>query len=177
MKRLFDGRRQRVNYIKEIATLFGLKVYEEFDINKVIYGYRYTYSKTECLGRFRFTYDGFEKYDSDKREWVEPEATMFNCLLKGMYDIRKHVLTLKEKSYLEHMISPYEKYVKTFEKQSCKIIDQEFECVQITTNDGYDEDKEVWTHTHLLPPGTMFKFMELGKKYEKFQLELEKWKD
>ena len=75
------------------------------------------------------------------------------------------------------MISPYEKYVKTFEKKSCKIIDQEFECVQITTNDGYDEDKEVWTHTHLLPSGTMFKFMELGKKYEKFQLELEKWKD
>ena len=102
---------------------------------------------------------------------------MFNRLLKGGYSIKKHVLTLKEKSYLEHMISPYEKYVKTFKKQSCKIIDQEFECVQITTNDGYDEDKEVWTYTHLLPPGTMFKFMKLGKKYEKFQLELEEWKD
>lgn len=166
-----------MNYIKEVATLFGLKVYEEFDINQVQYDPRWNYSKYEGLGRFRFTYNGLEKYDSDKREWVEPEATIFNCLLKGAYDIQKHVLTLKEKSYLEHMISPYEKYVKTFEKQSCKIIDQEFECVQITTDDGYDEDKEVRTHTHLLPPGEMFKFMELGKKYEKFQLELEKWKD
>ena len=166
-----------MNRIEAVADIFGLKVYEEFDINKVIYDYAYTFSKTECLGRFRFTYDGLEKYDSNKREWLEPEATMFNCLLKGTYHIKKHILTLKEKSYLEHMISPYEKYVKTFEKQSCKIIDQEFECVQITTNDGYDEDKEVWTHTHLLPPGTMFKFMELGKKYEKFQLELEEWKD
>ena len=133
-----------MNRIEAIAGILGLKINEEFDINKVIYDYDYyTYSKIECLGRFRFTYGGLEKYDSDRREWVEPEATMFNCLLKGTYDIQKHVLTLKEKSYLEHMISPYEKYVKTFEKQSCKIIDQEFECVQITTNDGYDEDKEV----------------------------------
>ena len=177
MERLSDERRERMNCIEAVAALLGLKVYEEFDINKVICDYAYTFSKTECLGRFRFTYDGLVKYDSDKKEWLEPEVTMFNCLLKGAYRIKKHVLTLKEKSYLEHMISPYEKYVKTFEKQSCKIIDQEFECVQITTDDGYDEDKEVWTHTHLLPPGTMFKFMELGKKYEKFQLELEKWKD
>ena len=166
-----------MNRIEAVVDIFGLKVYEEFDINKVIYDYAYTFSKVESLGRFRFTYGGLEKYDSDKREWVESEATMFNCLLKSTYRIKKHVLTLKEKSYLEHMISPYEKYVKTFEKKYCKIIDQEFECVQITTNDCYDEDKEVWTHTHLLPPGTMFKFMELNKKYEKFQLELEKWKD
>ena len=167
-----------MNRIEAIAGILGLKINEEFDINKVIYGHDYyTYSKCEGLGRFRFTYNGLEKYDSDKREWVEPEAYIFNCLLKGAYDIQKHVLTLKEKSYLEHMISPYEKYVKTFEKQSCKIIDQEFECVQITTNDGCNKDKEVWTHTHLLPFGTMFKFMELGKKYEKFQLELEEWKD
>ena len=166
-----------MNRIDAVAALLGLKVYEEFDINKVICDYAYTFSKTEGLGRFRFTYDGLEKYDSNKREWVEPEAYMLNCLLKGAYDIKEHILTSKEKSYLEHMISPYEKYVKTFEKQSCKIIDQEFECVQITTDDGYDEDKEVLTYTHLLSSGTMFKFMELGKKYEKFQLELEKWKD
>ena len=177
MERSFDERDRIMNRIEAIADILGLKINEEFDINKDIYDYDYTYPKYENLGRFRFTYAGLEKYDSDKREWVEPEVTIFNCLLKGAYRIKKHVLTLKEKSYLEHMISPYEKYVKTFEKQSCKIIDQEFECVQITTNDGYDKDKEVWTHTHLLPPGTMFKFMELGKKYEKFQLELEKWKD
>ena len=72
-----------MNHIEAAADIFGLKVYEEFDINKVIYGYRYTYSKTECLGRFRFTYDGFEKYDSDKREWVEPEATMFKFMELG----------------------------------------------------------------------------------------------
>ena len=166
-----------MNNIEAVADILGLKINEEFDIAKIPYGPEWNKSRAINYGRFRFTYGGLEKYDSDKREWVEPEATIFNCLLKGAYDIKKHVLTLKEKSYLEHMISPYEKYVKTFEKQSCKIIDQEFECVQITTNDGYDEDKEVWTHTHLLPPGTMFKFMELGKKYEKFQLELEEWKD
>ena len=166
-----------MNRIEAVADIFGLKVYEEFDINKVQYDPKWNYSNYVGCGRFRFTYGGLEKYDSDKREWVEPEVTMFNCLLKDAYRIKKHILTLKEKSYLEHMISPYERYVKTFEKQSCKIIDQEFECVQITTNDGYDKDKEVWTHTHLLPPGTMFKFMELGKKYEKFQLELEEWKD
>lgn len=177
LERLSDEMGGRMNRIEAVADIFGLKVYEEFDINKVIYDYAYTFSKAESLGRFRFTYAGLEKYDSDKREWVEPEVTIFNCLLKGAYDIKKHVLTLKEKSYLEHMISPYEKYVKTFEKQSCKIIDQEFEYIQITTNDGYDEDKEVWTHTHLLPPGKMFKFMKLGKKYKKFQLELEKWED
>lgn len=166
-----------MNYIKEVATLFGLKVYEEFDINQVQYDYKWNYSKTVSCGRFRFTYDGLEKYDSGKRKWVEPESTILNCLLIGKYDIKKHVLTLEEKSYLEHMISPYEKYVKTFEKKSCKNIEQELECVQITTNDVYDEDKEVLNHTHLLPPGEMFKFMELNKVYKKYQLELEKWED
>ena len=88
MERLFDERRERMNSIEAVAALLGLKVYEEFDINKVICDYAYTFSKTECLGRFRFTYDGLVKYDSDKREWVEPEVTMFNCLLKGTYRIK-----------------------------------------------------------------------------------------
>ena len=88
MERLLDERRQRVNRIEAVADIFGLKVNEEFDVNKVIYDYAYTFSKTEGLGRFRFTYDGLEKYDSNKREWVEPEATMFNCLLKDAYRIK-----------------------------------------------------------------------------------------
>lgn len=166
-----------MNRIEAVADILGLKIYEEFDVDKVPYGPERNNSRVVNYGRFRFTYDGLEEYCSDNKKWLESETTMFNRLLKGGYSIKKHVLTLKEKSYLEHMISPYEKYVKTFEKKSCKIIDQEFECVQITTNDGYDEDKEVRTHTHLLPPGMMFKFMELDKKYEKFQLELEKWED
>lgn len=165
-----------MNRIETVASLFSLKINEEFDINKVTYGYGYTYSKAESLGRFRFTYDGLEKYDSDKREWVEPEVNMLNYLLKGTYDIKKHVLTLKEKSYLEHMISPYEKYVKTFEKKSYQSNDHDYEYICITSNDVYAETKDIWT-SHLLPPGTMFKFMELNKVYEKYQLELEEWKD
>ena len=166
-----------MNRIETVASLFNLKINEEFDINKVTYGYGYTYSKAESLGRFRFTYNGLEKYDSDKREWIEPEAYMLNCLLKGAYDIKEHVLTLKEKSYLEHMISPYEKYVKTFEKKSYQSNDHDYEYIRITSNDVYAETKDgIWT-SHLLPPGTMFKFMELNKAYDKYQLELEKWKD
>ena len=88
MERLSNERKERMNRIEAIAGILGLKINEEFDINKVIYDYAYTFSKAESLGRFRFTYDGLEKYDSDKREWVEPEATIFNCLLKGAYDIK-----------------------------------------------------------------------------------------
>lgn len=165
-----------MNKIETVASLFSLKINEEFDINKVTYVYGYTYSKTESLGRFRFTYNGLEKYDSDKKEWVEPETYMLNCLLKGAYEIKKHILTLKEKSYLEHMISPCEKYVKTFEKKSCQFNDHDYEYICITYNDVYTETTNIWT-SHLLPPETMFKFMELNKVYEKYQLELEEWKD
>ena len=165
-----------MNKIETVASLFNLKINEEFDINKVTYVYGYTYSKTESLGRFRFTYDGLEEYCSDNKKWLESETTMFNRLLKGGYSIKKHVLTLKEKSYLEHMISPYEKYVKTFEKKSYQSNDHDYEYICITSNDVYAETKDIWT-SHLLPPGTMFKFMELNKVYEKYQLELEKWKD
>ena len=71
MERLFDERRELMNRIEAVADILGLKINEEFDINKVIYDYDYyTYSKIEGLGRFRFTYGGLEKYDSDKREWV-----------------------------------------------------------------------------------------------------------
>ena len=77
-----------MNKIETVADILGLKIYEEFDVDKVPYGPEWNNSRVVNYGRFRFTYDGLEKYDSDKREWVEPEATMFNCLLKGTYDIK-----------------------------------------------------------------------------------------
>ena len=166
-----------MNNIEAVADILGLKIYEEFDINKIPYGPEWNNSRAINYGRFRFTYDGLEKYNSDKKEWADSVASMFNGLLIGKYDIKKHVLTLKEKSYLEHMISPYEEYVKTFEKKSYQSNDHDYEYIRITSNDVYAETKDgIWT-SHLLPPGTMFKFMELNKAYDKYQSELEKWKD
>lgn len=165
-----------MNKIEAVADILGLKIYEEFDVDKVPYGPEWNNSRVVNYGRFRFTYDGLEEYYSDNKKWLESETTMFNRLLKGGYSIKKHVLTLKEKSYLEHMISPYEKYVKTFEKKSYQSNDHDYEYICITSNDVYDETNNIWT-SHLLPPGTMFKFMELNKVYEKYQLELEEWKD
>ena len=165
-----------MNNIEAVADIIGLKINEEFDIAKIPYGPEWNKSRAINYGRFRFTYGGLEKYDSDKRKWEESVASMFNGLVIGKYDIKKHALTLKEKSYLEHMISPYEKYVKTFEKKSYRSNDHDYEYVRITSNDAYAETNNIWT-SHLLPPGTMFKFMELNKEYDKYQLELEKWKD
>ena len=165
-----------MNNIEAVADILGLKINEEFDIAKIPYGPEWNKSRAINYGRFRFTYGGLEKYDSDKRKWEDSVASMFNGLLIGKYDIKKHALTLKEKSYLEHMISPYEEYVKTFEKKFYQLNDHDYEYIRITSNDVFAEVNNVWT-SYLFPPGTMFKFMELNKVYDKYQLELEKLKD
>ena len=162
-----------MNKIKDIAFLLGLRLFEEFEINKAPYGPYANYTKTIHFGRHRFTYDGLEKYDSENDKWVEPDINVFNHLLNGYYEIKKHVLTIKEKKYLDNMIAPFEYFVTTLEKLSCKVNNHDYEYIRITVNDMFDTTKRLWYDSYLFVPDSDFKFMELNKEYEKYQLELE----
>lgn len=162
-----------MNKIKDIASLLGLRLFEEFEINKVPYGPCADYTKTIHFGRHRFAYGGLEKYDSENDKWVDPDANVFNHLLTRLYEIRKHILTIEEKKYLDNMIAPFEYYVKTLEKKSCKVNDHDYEYIRITVSDMFDKTKQLWYDSYLFTPDGDFEFMELDKKYEKYQLELE----
>ena len=129
-----------MNYMKQVACMLGVKLYEEFRIE----GY-------SGDGKFRLTQENLEYfYDG---VWFSLSGTL-NYLLNGQNKVVKYILTETEREYLSAVIKPFRDEVKHISKNQ---YDDE-ELVQIRTKSGLA----------LLPPfkkGLMYNGMEVGKEY------------
>lgn len=135
------------NYMKEVANLLGVELEEEFII------------KDEEDYVYKFTRASLAVRPYDKKEWFKSD--MLVELLNGSFKIEKPILNQKEKEYLSNVIKPFKDRVFGIVKQPQYVNDYEYITIMIKEESG--------DHFNMSLPcfkvGTMYKGMELNKKY------------
>lgn len=122
--------------MKEVAQLLGVELGEEFKIKNIV-------------GTFRFEESGL--YDNDSYLCTYS----LKNLLTGRCEIEKPILDKVEKRYLENLLRPFKDMVKYVEKIRCQkeylyiCLDKADDCITLP----------------YFKKNTMYKGMELGKKY------------
>ena len=154
MEKVSYERRQRMNYMSEIAKMLGVEIGEEFKLRP--------YDKNEVtFSYYLFKRDGlYNPYDKDNYLLAE--------LLLGKYEIiklPKHILDDEEKKYLSRVIKPWRDKVEYIRKIN---FDDEDEFIVII----YRERESKAMPLPCFKKGTMYKGMEVGKQYSLEELEL-----
>ena len=62
------------NYIEKVEKMFGLELYEEFEVNN-------------WSSKYRFSENGLQWYDFDNKKWENVEECVLNELLIGTSEI------------------------------------------------------------------------------------------
>ena len=148
-----------MNYMPEVAQMLGLELNEKFHVKvdpKTIIEYEY-----------RFTEKGLMRYHKFIEQWDFAIYDTFLHLLDGKYEVVKipeSILTEQEKCYLSTVIKSYRKKVEYICKLTYHEYDKEY--LYISLNNG--------TTTRLpdFDTNTMYKCMELGRRYSLMELGL-----
>ncbi len=154
MEKVSYERRERMNYMKEVAKLLGVEIGEEFKLRP--------YDKNEVtFSYYLFKRDGlYNPYDKDNYLLAE--------LLLGKYEIikfHKPILDDEEKKYLSRVIRPWRDKVEYIRKIN---FDDEDEFIVII----YRERESKAIPLPCFKKGTMYKGMEYGKQCSLEELEL-----
>lgn len=141
-----------MNYMEQVAKLLGVKLNEEFYIEDSDY-------------KYKITKDGMKWYCELGDYWNSANYTLGD-ILSGIRKIKKPILDEKEKEYLSAVIEPFRDQIIDI----IKLNDIDNQCIEIKLRgiDGYI--KYIF-----FPPfkkGSMYKGMELKKKYTLKDLEL-----
>ena len=148
------------NIMKDVAKLLGLELEEEFTIGYV----------GEFFPKFKLTERGLFYWSNTGRKWCGP-GDIPNRLLTGENKITKlpkPILNDVEKEYLGNIIKPFRDRVISIRK----IEDPGEECLIVYVE--HFKDKSIG-ETFMLPSfemKTMYKGMELGKRYTPEELGL-----
>lgn len=138
-----------MNYMKEVAKMLGVELYEEFNISF----YKYI--------KYRLTEHGLEYFYEQDKKWMVSDC--LNGILRGTYEIvkiQKPILDDIEKEYLNNIIKPWRDCVNCIFKSKAS----NFEYIIIAYCDKLSEiEYDMYLPTFEV--GTMYKGMELGKKY------------
>ena len=154
MEKVSYERRERMNYMSEIAKMLGVEIGEKFKLRP--------YDKNEVtFSYYLFKRDGlYNPYDKDNYLLAE--------LLLGKYEIiklPKPILDDEEKKYLSRVIRPWRDKVEYIRKIN---FDDEDEFIVII----YRERESKAMPLPCFKKGTMYKGMEYGKQYSLEELEL-----
>ena len=148
-----------MNYMEKIAQMLGLELNENFHVK--------VDSKTIIEYEYRFTEKGLMRYHKFIEQWDFAIYDTFLHLLDGKYKVVKipeSILKEQEKCYLSTVIKPYRKKVEYI----CKLTYHEYnkEYLYISLNNC--------TTTRLpdFDTNTMYKGMELGRRYSLMELGL-----
>lgn len=142
-----------MNYMKEVAQMLGVELYEEFNID--------FYKDT----KYRFTERGLECFSEQGKIWIH--SIYIYRLFTGDYEIvkiPKPILDEAEKEYLSNIIKPFRNCVTSVTKRHC-FNSHEIEYISVTYIDRLTDNL---TYIFSLPnfkSGTMYKGMESGKHY------------
>ncbi len=135
---------KRMNYMKEVAQMLGVELEEEFKLKKC----------DDYI--FKITKDGLRwQYDNG---WQRSAFTLEEILLGNTEIIKKPILDDVEKRYLSNVIKPFRNIIEYIAKYN-----DDREYISITY-----KDLNGGTFSMAFPSyddGTMYKGMELDKKY------------
>ena len=148
-----------MNYMGKIAQMLGLEFNENFHIKLD--------SNIILESEYRFTEKGLMRYHKFIEQWDFAIYDTFLHLLDGKYEVVKipeSILTEQEKLYLSTVIKSYRKKVEYICKLTYHEYDKEY--LYISFNNG--------TTTRLpdFDTNTMYKCMELGRRYSLMELGL-----
>ena len=148
-----------MNYMGKIAQMLGLELNENFHIKLD--------SNIILESEYRFTEKGLMRYHKFIEQWDFAIYDTFLHLLDGKYEVVKipeSILTEQEKLYLSTVIKQYRKKVEYICKLTYHEYDKEY--LYISLNNG--------TPTRLpdFDTNTMYKCMELGRRYSLMELGL-----
>ena len=146
------------NKMNEVAQLLGLELEEEFRIE----GFPHKYTLSE---------NGLVSWSDYWQLWVPSD--ILGRLLTGKYQLvklPKSILDDVEKEYLGNIIKPFRnrilyiaksETVKTYDNPNPKI----YECIYIMYKDSTKKKNPYYMGFPHFEKGTMYKDMELDKKY------------
>lgn len=152
------------NKMEQVAKMLGLELEEEFKLG------------SGCA-KYKLTKNGLMYYAEFKGEW--DNSGRIEALLKGEYEIiklPKSILTKEEKEYLSNIIN-HEYFVNTLLKTpgiksfEYKIYIMKMSDVYLAGNPEWifivaeAENNKVGISLPYFKAGTMYKGMELGKRY------------
>ena len=148
-----------MNYMEKIAQMLGLEFNENIHIKLD--------SNIILESEYRFTEKGLMRYHKFIEQWDFAIYDTFLHLLDGKYEVVKipeSILTEQEKLSLSTVIKPYRKKVEYICKLTYHEYDKEY--LYISLNNG--------TTTRLpdFDTNTMYKGMELGRRYPLMELGL-----
>ena len=142
-----------MNYMKDIAHMLGLELYENFRIRL----------DTKRLSHFeyRFTEKGLMRHREFNDEWDFITNEVFLNLLSGKYEvinITKNILTEQERHYLSSVVKPFREKILHISKLTGK--NGEYICIDIRFD--WEEDSILFPS---FATGTLYKGMEIGMEY------------
>ena len=146
------------NKMKEVAQLVGLELEEEFRMDN-------------WSTKYKLTKNGFMYWSDHQQQWN------YTCGIEDLFigerqiiKIDKPILDEKEKEYLSAVIKPFRnrilyiaksETVKTYDNPNPKI----YECIYIMYKDSPKKKNPFYMGFPCFEKGTMYKGMELDKKY------------
>lgn len=139
--------------MEQVAKMLGVELEEEFKLNDSD-DYKY-----------KITKDGMFMYSGFASDWFSANHILLGVLI-GKYEIKKPILDEKEKEYLSNVIKPFRDKVMNIAKYDT----EKNQFIRICYCD-IDKNLEYM----YFPPfkkGTMYKGMEVNKKYSLEDLEL-----
>ena len=148
-----------MNYMEKIAQMLGLEFNENFHIKLD--------SNIILESEYRFTEKGLMRYHKFIEQWDFATYDTFLHLLDGKYEVVKipeSILTEQEKCYLSTVIKSYRKKVEYICKLTYHEYDKEYLYISL--------DNGTTTRLPNFDTNTMYKCMELGRRYSLMELGL-----
>lgn len=148
-----------MNYIPEVAKMLGVEIGEEFKIERCS-------GKNKYSDNAIFKFDGFYLKYKSHDVWIAAtcaQSDLLNGKLK-LIKIPKPILDEKEKEYLSYVIKPFRDSITYFYKRRYENDELEWLKIEMKNDDVMYFPK--------FKKGTMYKGMELNKKYTLEDLDL-----
>ena len=143
-----------MNYMKQVAPMLGLEFEAEF------------YLKGVLEHKYKITNDGVFFHSKKDGSWLITNWAFSKILTGELEIIKKPILDETEKRYLSNVIKPFRNKIEYI----AKYIDEDGEYISLTCKDSYHR-----TFARAFPSfkkGTMYKGMEIGKRYSLSELGL-----
>ena len=148
-----------MNHMGEVAHMLGLELNENFRVKLD--------QNVTLESDYRFTEKGLMRYHKFIEQWDFAIYDTFLHLLDGKYEVVKipeSILTEHEKLYLSTVIKQYRKKVEYICKLTYHEYDKEYLYIPL--------DNGTTTNLPDFDTNTMYKGMELGRRYSLMELGL-----
>ena len=140
-----------MNYMTQIAQMLGVELEEEFELKKGI----------DDLYRFKLSRIGLVYFSPSTQMWHEGNRLLVDLLLgkDEIIKIPEPILDEVEKEYLSAVIKPFRNKIEYIDKY----IDENGEYISLIYRELSDRTFAIGFPS--FKKGTMYKGMEIGKRY------------